>query len=173
MVKNKEVTEMAKKVMRKLKEEVEKKGLKLSITEKGKEGKSKMIALCGFLDEKLRECSREGGVTMAGRVETLGEDLRTRVKKLGVKDKARRKKCKVRFSLIKKNKASHKSYMKVGVKGMLRAAMMPARTWRMAPTERLKLRRLMAAAAGKKEYNLVVHWPPALGRRGVDWKMTP
>ena len=38
---------------------------------------------------------------------------------------------------------------------MLRAGMMPARTWRvhavgMAPTERLKLRRQMAAAAGKK-----------------------
>ena len=45
--------------------------------------------------------------------------------------------------------------MKVGVKKLLRAGMMPARTWRvhavgMAPTERLKLRRQMAAAAGKK-----------------------
>ena len=41
---NKEVAEMAKKVMKKLKEEVEKKGLTLSVTENGKEGKSKMIA---------------------------------------------------------------------------------------------------------------------------------
>ena len=35
---------MAKKVMKKLKEEVEKKGLKLSVTEKDKEGKRTMIA---------------------------------------------------------------------------------------------------------------------------------
>ena len=40
MVKNKVVAEMAKKVMRKLKEEVEKKGLKLPITAKGNEGKT-------------------------------------------------------------------------------------------------------------------------------------
>ena len=39
---------MAKKVMKKLKQEVEKKRLKLSVTENGKEGKSKMIASCGF-----------------------------------------------------------------------------------------------------------------------------
>ena len=36
---NKEVAEMAKKVMKKLTEEVEKKGLKLSVTENGKEGR--------------------------------------------------------------------------------------------------------------------------------------
>ena len=80
--------------------------------------------------------------------------MRTRVKRLGVKEK-RRKTCKVRFSLNKKNKAFQKSYMKVGVKKLLRAGMVPARTWGahavgIAPTERLKLRRQMAAAAGKK-----------------------
>ena len=73
---------------------------------------------------------------------------------LGAKEKARRKKCKVRFSLLKK-KAFQKSYMKVGVKKLLREGMMPARTWgvhaaEMAPAERLKLRRQMAAAAGEK-----------------------
>ena len=51
---NKEVAEMVEKVMKKLKEEVEKKGLKLSVTENGKEGKSKMIASCGFLESELR-----------------------------------------------------------------------------------------------------------------------
>ena len=35
---------MTKKVMKKLKEEAEKKGLFLSVTENGKEGRSKMIA---------------------------------------------------------------------------------------------------------------------------------
>ena len=91
----------------------------------------------------------------ADSVETLGVDQRTRVNRLGAKEKARRKKCKVRFSLLKKNKAFQKSYMKVGVKKLLRVRMLPARTWRvyavgMSPTERLKLRRLMAAAAGQK-----------------------
>ena len=133
----------AKKVMKKLKEEVEKKGFKLSVTENEKGGKSKMIASCGFLEDELRQCSKEEGVTMADSVETLGVDLRTRVKNLGAKEKARRKKCKVRFSLIQKNNAFQKNYMKVGVKKLLRAGMMPARTWEvhaveMEPTERLK-----------------------------------
>ena len=117
--------------------------------------KKVMIASCGFLEDELRQCSKEEAVTMADSVETLGVDLRSRVNKLGVKEKVWRKSCKVRFSLIKKNKVLQKSYMKAGVKKMLRAGMMPARTWRvhaagMAPTERLKLRRQMAAAAGKR-----------------------
>ena len=66
---------------------------------------------------------------MADSVETLGVDFRTRVKMLGAKEKARRKKCKVRFSIIKKNKAFQKNYMKVGVKKLLRAVMMSATTW--------------------------------------------
>ena len=89
MGKNREVAEMAKKVMKKLKEEVERKGLKLSVTENGKEGKSKMIASCGFLENELRQDSKEGGVTMTDSVETLGVDLRTRVKKLGAKEQAK------------------------------------------------------------------------------------
>ena len=52
--KNREVAEMGKKVTKKLKEEVEKKGLKLPVTENGKEGKSKTIASCGFLENELR-----------------------------------------------------------------------------------------------------------------------
>ena len=101
---NKEVSQMGKKMVKRPREEVEKRGLKLSVYENGKEGKSKMIASCGFLEEELRQCSKEEGVTMADSVETRGVDLRTRVKNLGVKEKARRKKRKVRFSIIKKNK---------------------------------------------------------------------
>ena len=74
---------------------------------------------------------------------------------LGAKEKARRKKCKVIISLVKKNKAFQKSYTKVGAEMLLRAGMVPARTWGVhavviAPAERLKLRRQMAAAASKK-----------------------
>ena len=95
--------------MKKLKEEVEKKGLKLSVTENGKEGRSKMIPSCGFLENELRQFSREDRVTLADSVETLGVDLRTRVKRLGAKEKVRRKKCKAKLSLVKKNKA-HESW---------------------------------------------------------------
>ena len=87
-----DIAEMAKKAMKKLKEEVEKKGFKLSVTENGREGKSKMIASCGFLENELRQFSGEEGVALADSVETLGVDLRTRVKWLGAKEKARRKK---------------------------------------------------------------------------------
>ena len=114
-----------------------------------------MIASCGFLENELSQFSKEEGVTLADSVETLGVDLRTRIKKLGAKEKARIRKCKVRFSIIKNNKAFQKNCMKVGVKKLLRAGMMPARTWEavavgMFSTERLKLRRQMAAAAGKR-----------------------
>ena len=47
MGKKKVVTEMARKVMKKLEEVVQRNGLKLSVTEDGKDGKSKMIASCG------------------------------------------------------------------------------------------------------------------------------
>ena len=53
---------------------------------------------------------------MTDSVETLGVDLRTRVKRLGVNENSRRKKCKVRLSLLSKNKDLQKNYMKVGVK---------------------------------------------------------
>ena len=58
--------------MKQLKEEVEEKGLKLLVTESGKEGKSKMIASCGFLEIELSQFSKEEGVTLADSVETLG-----------------------------------------------------------------------------------------------------
>ena len=88
-----------------------------------------MIASCGFLENELRQFSGEEGVTLVDSVDTLGVDLRTRVKRLGAKEKARRKKRKVGFLLMKKNRAFQKSDMKVGVKKLLRAGMMPARTW--------------------------------------------
>ena len=74
---------------------------------------------------ELSQFSKEEGVTLAESVETLGVDLRTRVERLGAKEKARRKKCKVRFSIIKKKKAFQQNYMKVGVKKLLRAGLMP------------------------------------------------
>ena len=137
---------------------MEEKSLILTITENGEEGESKMIASCGSLEGKLREGSEEEGVTS---VETLGVDLRTIVKRLGAKEKARRKKYSMRFSLIKKTRAFKKSYMKVGVKKLLRMSLVPARACGaqavgIAPTDRLKLRRQMtvaAAAAGKTELN--------------------
>ena len=69
--------------MKKLKEEVEKQGLKLSVNENGKEGKSKMIASCVFLENELSQFSKEEGVTLADSVENLGVDMTTRNKKLG------------------------------------------------------------------------------------------
>ena len=85
--------------------------------------------------------AKRKGVTLADSVETLGVDPRTRVKRLGAKEKARRQKCKFWFSIVRKNKAFQKNYTKVGVKKLLRADMMPARTWKvhaigMAPTEK-------------------------------------
>ena len=66
-----------------------------------------------MIEDELRQCSKEG-VTLADSVETLGVDLRTRVKRLGAKEKASRKTCKVRLSLIKKNKAFQKKLHESG-----------------------------------------------------------
>ena len=82
---------MAKKKMKKLKEEFEKKGLKLLVTENGNEGKSEMIASCGFLENELRQFSREEVVTLAGSVETLRVDFRTRMTRLEQKKKQGRR----------------------------------------------------------------------------------
>ena len=76
----------------------------------------------------------------------------------------------------KKYKAFQKSYMKVGIKKLLRAGMMPARTWRvhavgMSPTERSKLRRQMAAAAGKKSTNSLSLFMEAYGL-GVEEELS-
>ena len=83
---NRDVAEMAKKVMKKMKEEVEKNGLELSVTENGKEGKSKMIASCGFPENELRQFSREEGMALADSLEILSVVLRTRVIRPGAKE---------------------------------------------------------------------------------------
>ena len=72
--KNKELVELAETVLKELEKEAEEEALKLSITEGGKEGKSKVITSCRCLEEKLRECSKRARVVMTERVETLGED---------------------------------------------------------------------------------------------------
>ena len=41
---------------------VERRTRNCSVTEDGKEGKSKMIASCGFLEDEMRQCSKEEGV---------------------------------------------------------------------------------------------------------------
>ena len=88
-----------------------------------------MIASCGFQENEPSQFSEEEAVTLADSVETLGVDLRTSVKRLGAKEKARRRKCKVRFLIVKKNKASLEELHESGVEKMLRAGMVPARTW--------------------------------------------
>ena len=50
-----------------------------------------MIVSSRFLEDELRQCSKVEGVMMADSVETLGVDLRTRVKRLGAKEKSKNK----------------------------------------------------------------------------------
>ena len=57
---------------------------------------------------------QHGRMSDDGRQRGNDWSVRIRVKMLGVKEKARLKKCKARFSPVKKNKAFQKSYVKVG-----------------------------------------------------------
>ena len=107
-----------------------------------------MIASCGFLEDELRQCSKEEGVTMADSAETLGVDLRT--EKETVQSEI----------LAHQEEQGLSKEQHGGGEKLSRAGMMPARTWgvhavEMASTERLKLRRQMVATAGKKEYDLL------------------
>ena len=83
---------------------------------------------------------------MAESVETFGVGLRTQTEQLGAKEKARRKKCDVRFSVIRKNQVFQKNYMRTRVKKLLRTTLVLVRAWGgqavgSVPTERSKLRR--------------------------------
>ena len=59
-----------------------------------------MIPFCGFLENELSQFSKPEGVTLADNVETLGVDLREEESR-GWERKNKR--CKLRFSIIKKN----------------------------------------------------------------------
>ena len=110
-----------------------------------------MIVSCGFLKNEPSQFSKEEGVTLTDSVETLGVDLRTRVKRLGAKEKREEKKCLVRFSIIKNNKAFQKNYMKVGGYGASESV--EAHAVAMAPIERLKIEETNGSGSGQKEYN--------------------
>ena len=67
-------------------------------------------------------------------------------------DKARGKQCDVGFSGIGENRVFQKNYMRKLLRmGLVLARAREGQAVGIAPTERLKLRRQMAAAAGKKE----------------------
>ena len=56
---SKELAGIEEKVLRAMRMEVEEKEQTLSLTEGRKEGKSKVIASCGYLEENLHECSKK------------------------------------------------------------------------------------------------------------------
>ena len=113
MGKNKVVAEMARKVLKKLEEEVQRNVLKLSVTEDGKEGKSKMIASCGFLENELLQCSKEEGVTLADSVETLRSRLENESDEKALSErKSEKKDVQNQVFACKKHKAFQQNYMK-------------------------------------------------------------
>ena len=75
-------------------------------------------------------------------------DLGTGTKQLGAKEHARRKE--VRDSRLSRKIGSFRKYMRIGDGVVENGGLVPGRTWR-GQAVRLKLRRQMAAAAGRKE----------------------
>ena len=78
--------------------------------------------------------------SLATSVKTLRVDFRRRTKQFGAKEKARRKKCDLRFSL-RLSKGLYEDWFEKAV----------GQAVGIASTERLKMMRQMAAAAGNKE----------------------
>ena len=142
-----------KKVMRKLKEEVEKKGFKLSVTENGKEGQSKMIASCGFLENEISQFMKRRRSDDGRQCGNVGSPLENQSQELGSERKSEKKEV---HSEILACKAFQKNYMKLGVNKLLRAGMVPARTWRVhavviAPTERLIIDEADGSSSGRQK----------------------
>ena len=54
----------------------------------------------------------------------------TRKKQQEAKEKARRKKCDVRFSFGRRKRASKKNYMRIGVRKLFSVGLVSARMWR-------------------------------------------
>ena len=121
---NTKVQGAAEEVLKSIKMEIEEKGSRLSITQGGKYGDCVMQVsgreVSGVQQEKE-------GVGLATSVETLGEDLMARTQQLGSIEKARKKKCDVRFSFAKKKRVFQKTYMRVGVRKLLRIGLVLAR----------------------------------------------
>ena len=66
--------------------------MKLSITEGGKEGKSKEITYCRHLEERFQECSKKEGVIMATSVETVRSGLRNANQAVGSEGEGKKEK---------------------------------------------------------------------------------
>ena len=64
--------------------------------------------------------SKREGVGLPTSVETPGVDLRTRTQRPGAKEKARRKKCEVRFSIAWRNRVFQMNNVRIGVRKLLR-----------------------------------------------------
>ena len=90
---------------------------------------------------------------MAHSVDTSGVDLRTRTKQLG--ENVRRREWDMRFSIAKKTALSEElcedRREEVVVDGLVLCESGDATLQAFSPTERVKLRKQMAATAGKEE----------------------
>ena len=131
----------------------------MSITEVEKEGRSKMIASCSYLEKKFRHAvkKRSGSFDKRRKVRSGPEDEN---EQLGAKEKARRK-SDVMSSFAKGNRAFHRNNRRIDVRKLLRMGLVFARVRRghavgIAPPERLRLRRQMAAAGKKESVSLSV-----------------
>ena len=102
--------------------------MKLSITEGGKEGKSKVITSCKYLEE-VPGIQRERRSCLGNKCRNTGSGFGTRTRQLGAKEKARRKMCDVRFSLIRDNRVFQENYMRIGVRKLLRVGLVRAGVW--------------------------------------------
>ena len=127
----------------------EEKGMKLSITEGVHEGKSKAITSCNYLEEKVPGMQQERRSCFGNECSNTGRGLENENRAVGAKEKARWKKCDVRFSLIRKIGSFRKNSMRTVVRKLLRRG--EDKLWALRPTERLKWRRQMAAAAAGKK----------------------
>ena len=97
-----------------------------------KEEEKNMTRLERFIMEgngSFKNHIEEEGVGLADSLETLGMDLRTRTKKVGAKEKARRRTCDVKVAVAKKNLVVKKNYVRVRVRKLLRMGLVLARVW--------------------------------------------
>ena len=121
-----------------------------------------------FLEDELRPCSKEEGVTMADSVETLGSVFENQSQEVGSERKSKKEEVQGEILVHQEEQGLPEELHEGGGQEVVTSGYGASEdvgsAVGLAPTERLKLRRQMAAAAGKKSRTSLSLFMQARGR---------
>ena len=158
------------------------KGLKLAVNENGKEGKSKMIASCGFSGRRtasMQQGKRSDGGRQCG---NAGSRLENQSQEFGSERKSEKNEVQSEILAYQEEQSLPEELHEGGVKKLLRAGMVPARTW-WSPCSRdgshgkVEIEEADGSSSGQKGHDLsvLVHgsiWPCSGRKSSLPWPLS-